>query len=347
MPDLIERPGGDPGDLRSALRAAFGDRRVWFYGIRHSPKGDPPRGGQQIAMQHANILRGAGVEAWVVNAQGPLSRRNPLNAPEKGSVMAPEGWFRRTVRSDRDVVLIPGFRFREIADIPGDRKVLFSQNVFVTARAVGLRGTWAHPDVMAIMCLSDGNAEIIRLANPDCPVVTVRVSVDPGRFRPAQKERLVLSNGLDIGCEKNPFDIAAIIQILRARGQETDGGPFDFRALEGLRHEEVAELMGKARVLVFPSTHEGLGLLALEGMLAGSLVFAFRRAPMTEYLPRRCQFEFGDLGGMADAVVDALDHPERWQAEIDEGRATALGYSPARQEISVLEGWLRVSEELG
>ena len=348
MHSLSQAPRDDLHDLRGAVKSALGDRRVWFYGMRGGPRHPgPPRGGQQIVLQHTHILRDAGVEAWAVKGQRPLARRNPLNAPEENSFIAPQGWFLRQVRQESDVVVIPGFRYHQIPILPGSRKVVFSQNVFITARTLAQhKQPWAHDDVMAIMCLSEGNAEIIRLAQPGCPVVHVCVSVDPELFVPAEKERLVLSNGISIGVEKNPLDTAAILQILQARMVGGSGQAFRFRALEGFTHQEVAELLGRARVLVFPSTHEGLGLLAIEAMLAGTLVFGFRRAPMTEYLPERCQFDFGDLGGIADAVADALDHPERWENEVERGRATALGYSPAGQEISVLEGWLRISEEL-
>lgn len=332
--------------LRERVTRALDGRRVWYYGFRGSGgSNDPPRGGQQVVSHHTRILRAAGADAYRVQDDGPVARRNPFSRPD-GDERAPEGWFRRQVDTRRDVIVVPGFRMNRMRGVPGDNVVVFSQNVFVTARSLGLdsRG-WAIDRAVAILAVSEGNAELIRLAGAECPVLTIRTAVDPERFRPGAKERLVLSNGLNIGCEKNPFDIAALAQILRARsGRDTE--PFEFRAIERLSHEEVARLLARARVLVFPSSHEGLGLLPLEAMLAGAVVFGWRRAPMTEYLPARCQFDFGDLSGVADAVVDALDHPDRWRDAIEEGRANALEFSAPAQERSVLETWLEIAGRL-
>jgi hypothetical protein len=345
MQSLSQTPRTDIETLRNDIGRRLEGRRVWFYGVRRSADRSPPRGGQRVVWQHNDILRAAGVDSYIVRGQGRLARQNPFSRPHADDGGAPESWFLRTVRPDRDVVVVPGFRFRQLQSIPGRHKVVFSQNVFVTARAMGFTDTaWSAEGLRAIMCVSEGNAEVVRLSRPECPVLTVTNSVDASRFGPVEKERLVLSNGLSIGCEKNPVDTAIAAQLLFARADRVDG--FQYWPLQDMPHEQVAHLLSRARALIFLSAHEGLGLLAIEAMLSDTLVFAFRRPPMSEYLPDRCLFEFGDLEGIADAVQDALDHPESWRPEVEAARETALGFNEAAQERSVLEAWLEIEREL-
>ena len=170
-------------------------------------------------------------------------------------------------------------------------------------------------------------------------------AVDPANFSAGEKRRLVLTNGLEAGSEKNPEDTAAIAQLLHTRAARGHTGPFDLVALEGLDHGRVRELLTEARVLLFLSTHEGLPLLPLEAQLSGTLVLGIRRSPMTECIPARCLFDFGDLEGLVRATESALDEPEAWEAEIAAGMGIARRLF-AGHEASVLEAWLEIAPRL-
>lgn len=330
-------------DLRARVREALGARRIWYHGFRAHRGGTHPRGGEVVIARHNRILRSAGVESHIVRADGPITRRNPFAGRGDDAERAPEAWFRRELDPDRDIVLIPGYRINELRESPVRLRVLFAHGAFVPALACSQESSaWPTEAVLAVMTVSEASATLLQLMSPGSPVIAVRLSVDPDRFAPAEKQRLVLCPSPSGGCEKNPYDLALLQQILTARsGRDTN--PFTVRVLGGLTDDELSDSIARARVLLFPSTHEGFGLLPVQAMLARTLPFGYGRPPMTEYLPARCQFAWGDLVGIADAVIDALDHPENWTAVTEEGRRTALAYTPVAAERSVLEAWVEVA----
>jgi glycosyltransferase involved in cell wall biosynthesis len=340
--------------LRAELQRALGGRRVWFYGMLGRSRLDQIRGGQRVVLEHCAILRNAGIEATAVRSQGRAARRFPFlgdGLPDRPGdeirpLIALQRDFEGNIRSDRDFVVIPGRNIASIHQIPGEQKVAFSQAISTTMRSLGLErrdpDPWKSDQLLAVMCVSRGNAAIAQLAEPACPVIVVKNSVDSSRFRPVEKRRLVVSGGLDGGCEKNAADTASAVQTLLTRAKRA-GRPIDFVTLENMTHSQVAAALSEARVLVFLSMHEGFPLLMLEAMASGTLVFAYRRSPMSDAVPDRCLFDFGDLQGVVEAVEHAVEHPEEWEPEMEAGRRLAAEYGPEEQERSVLEAWLTIA----
>ncbi len=94
----------------------------------------------------------------------------------------------------------------------------------------------------------------------------------------------------------------------------------DIRWLRGLSDAQVAALLGRAGVLVYPSFYEGFGLPVLEAMAAGVPVVASNRASLPEVAGDAAWLvDPEDPAALADAVYEALtDQAAR-------ARATAAG----------------------
>lgn len=316
------------------------NRRIFYYGMFDRPDLSGARGGQQVVLQHASILRDAGREVRIVYSGSRLERLLPFRSPPHPFISS--RGFRSEFSPEEDVLVVPGRFINRLDSLPGEHVILFSQGAGVTLRSLGverhLPDPWSHPKLRAVICVSESNANLLRSMQPNSPVIVTRNSVDPTQFSPAQKRSLVLCNTL-ADCAKNPMDAAAVLQMLHARRARHAVAEFDVVELRGLTHGEVARLLGEARILLFLSTHEGLPLLALEAMLSEVILLAIDRGPMSEFIPAECRFEFGDLESVAAAAANALESPERWDRVVRESRRVALEYGHLQQRETVLRAW--------
>ncbi len=101
--------------------------------------------------------------------------------------------------------------------------------------------------------------------------------------------------------------------------------------------EDVPAIFRLARVLAFPSPHEGFGLAALEGLAAGLPVVASRRPPLTEFLDASCAVlvDPTSVADVARGIVAALGGADPAGAlgggsRVEAGRRRARAHSWAR-----------------
>jgi len=101
--------------------------------------------------------------------------------------------------------------------------------------------------------------------------------------------------------------------------------------------EDVPAIFRLARVLAFPSLHEGFGLAALEGLAAGLPVVASRRPPLTEFLDASCAVlvDPTSVVDVARGIVAALGGAHQASAlggasRAEVGRRRARAHSWAR-----------------
>jgi glycosyltransferase-like protein len=95
--------------------------------------------------------------------------------------------------------------------------------------------------------------------------------------------------------------------------------------------EDVPAIFARADVLASPSSHEGFGLSALEGLAARLPVVASARAPFTEFLDETCAVLVDPLS--VEAIADGLE-----RALADARRLSLAGRERARAH-----GWDRVA----
>lgn len=154
-----------------------------------------------------------------------------------------------------------------------------------------------------------------------------------------------------VGLEERPFDIlyagglddrykgvlffAAVVEALARRGQQlrvrvAGDGP-ERATLEArlsaagvaahfdgsVQPSAMADLLGSARLLLFPSRQDAWGLIANEAVLCGTPVLGSPHATSSEHFLER--FGVGlvrplEVDAWCDATLDVLSSPSRWQS---------------------------------
>ncbi|MBI3186127.1 MAG: glycosyltransferase family 4 protein [Myxococcales bacterium] len=311
---------------------------------------EQPLGGPKQIYRHVELLNASGLRAYVVHRR----RRSPLGWFEHEAPMLRFAEFQRRFRPRLDVAVLPEDMVTEpfgkrMLDSPG-RKVIFNQNVYLGFRALEHRVPspypYLHPNVAATFAVSEHNARFLRFAYPAARVIRVRNGVDPSRFqfrRMSEKEPWIACASKAHGA------LFTLYHLLRSRQSRGRGLPDEFRfaLVQGFSETQVAELIGRAAILLFLSTEEGFGLLPLEAMLSGCLVAAFAGGPMDEYLPGESRHPQGDLLGVARTIerwarAFSSGQRETLQKMAERGQAVAQRYSPARERQSVIDAWRKV-----
>lgn len=317
---------------------------IYFYGSIENSYAAPLRGGQQVTLRHVDVLRQNGFHPVIVTTESPLKRllRGHVRVP---SQFIHYSRFLRDVQVDSDVVVIPGRYLTKISDIPGNRKVVFSQGAFITFRSLGVRhyvdAPWRSPSLRAILCVSESNAQLFRLLNPTCPVLTIPNSVSGDiAIIDGNREDLVLIPSLNTP-EKNPYDASVLVQLLRERLSAKASAISRVKVIElkDYPHAEVMALMQRARLLVFLAIHEGLPLLPIEAMRAGVLVLAWDRPPMSEFLPRECLVPCGDFGQLLARAESVLTDRSGWIDVARRAQNISLRFSEDQFRTNASKVW--------
>ena len=328
----------------SELRDRFSYRKLFYVGSVGDRGASIIGGGQRVTLQHVEILRDAGVDAFVVTSEPYHKAFRTRLFREKLGPFLHIRQFRREIDPDRDLVVLPGRFAERMDDFPGNNKILFSQNIWVTINSMSLdtskRPPFKNSTLRGIFVVSDGNAEIARLLQPDCPVIAVRNSVATPPSEPlSDRHRSIVYPPLN-RAEKNPRDTRAVLKSLQARLAQI-AHPNLIEAA-GLSHSRLTELLSRASALLFLSTHEGLPLLPLEAMAGGAIVLAYDRSPMSEIIDHRCLFRFGDLEAIVDALESVLMQADEWRNVRMENYERIKAWSRERQAESVRDAWMSI-----
>jgi glycosyltransferase involved in cell wall biosynthesis len=92
-------------------------------------------------------------------------------------------------------------------------------------------------------------------------------------------------------------------------------------------HRALLELLQVSAAHVYLTYPFVLSWSMLEAMAAGALVIGSRTAPVEDVISHRCNgilCDFFDIKGIADAVVDALAHPDHYRSLRKAGRSTIV-----------------------
>ena len=119
-----------------------------------------------------------------------------------------------------------------------------------------------------------------------------------------------------------------------------------------LPREEVLALLGKAKILIFPSTcYEGQSLVLLEAFAMGTPVIASRLGAMPEIIdPGRTGllFEAGDSSDLAAQVDSILAHPEELRPmRLHARREFETKYTGAANYARLIEIYERAIQSYG
>jgi glycosyltransferase involved in cell wall biosynthesis len=234
-------------------------------------------------------------------------------------------WFANTTRVEHppvtvgghDVLVVPeAFTPADVARLaPGVPKVVFNQNAYRTFQSATRRDgrvdvtTADHPDVVAVLVVSEDNRTLLEHALPKAHVLRVHHWIDTSVFHPgaAPREHRIVAMP-----RKRPADFRLLIDLLHARDAL---GDWEVVTLEGRPEDEVAAGLRRAALFVALGRDEGFGLPVAEALASGCPVLGFHGMGGRELFGSECAvaIEDGDVGALATWI-------ERFVADYDECR---------------------------
>lgn len=295
MSDVVELQARRPALVFSATPAPA--PRIYYL----TPDHQVPSGGIRVIYRHVDILRSLGMDARVLHRRPGFRCRWFDNETMVTDVAA------ETIRPG-DVLVVPEVEVDVLDDVPrGVRRVIFNQNSHLTWKRqpdAVRRNYTAGEDLEAVLCVSDHNRRMLRLAFPDAPVRRIGLSIDPAVFRPHGSER---PRRIAYMPRRGRNDARQVLAVLEAAGLLRG---WEVVALDGLSESEVARNLRLARIFLAFTSQEGFGLPAAEAMACGCYVigndgFGGREFFLPQFSTR---VEAGDIVGFADAIGDTLRH---------------------------------------
>lgn len=329
-----------------------------------------PAGGIKVIYRHVDLLVRNGIEAYVLHERPPFRctwfpNQTPIrywtsenaSAPplrdrlrrRLGSATAPAQRERLHLTrppeidfSEDDILVVPegfGPGLAEVA--PGVPKVIFNQNAYRTFHGYPLdlepgRAPYVHPDVRAVVAISEDNERYLRLAFPEARIVRLHYSYDPQTFPFARSGRRQVA----YMPRKNAHDAAQVLLMLRLRGVLD---AWDVVAIDGMGEAEVSNVLRDSSVFLSFGHPEGCPLPPAEAMLAGAVVVGYHGMGGREYLRPEHAYPI-DVGDIRAFVETAEQVLRREPAELDETAAAAAAfvrerYPPEREEAELLAFW--------
>lgn len=330
-----------------------------------------PAGGIKVIYRHVDLLNRNGIEAYVLHERPPFrctwfpnetqirywtseraQARPPLGERVRGRLGLPVATPpRERLHLTRppelplrpyDVLVLPegfGPGLAEIA--PGVPKVIFNQNAYRTFHGWPLdlereRSPYLHPEVRAVVAISDDNRRYLELAFPDAHVVRLHYSYDPRTFPFARDGRRQVA----YMPRKNAHDAAQVLLMLRLRGVLDD---WTVAAIDGVDEEEVARVLRESSVFLSFGHPEGCPLPPAEAMLAGAVVVGYHGMGGREYLRPEHAYpvDVGDIRAFVETAESVLrQDPERLDATAERAAAFVREtYPPEREEAEVVAFW--------
>jgi glycosyltransferase involved in cell wall biosynthesis len=338
-------------------------------------------GGVRVIYRHVDLLRRNGFEAYVVHErQGfrdpwfdndtPILGWSRQHQAIHGSLAARTArYIRRGVSqldssplhvrkpssfeiTGSDVVVIPetfGPKLSSIA--PGVPKIIFSQGTYVAfaeypADRPPVILPHRHPDVAAILVISDDSRRMIEYAFPGIKTYRVRWSLNPQyySFEPRKIRQITYMPRKGVNEAKH------VLATVQSRGAIDS---YRVRTIENLDEAGVAACLRESRIFLSLGYQEGLPLPPAEAMACGAIVVGYDGFGGSEYLRPDLAFPVpaGDLLEFAKTLErvltlfeesprELLDRAERAAAYVAEN------YSPAREETELIQAWQEILADI-
>jgi glycosyltransferase involved in cell wall biosynthesis len=268
-----------------------------------------PSGGVRAIYRAVDLLNDAGMDSAVLHTRAGFRCT----------------WFANSTRVEHppitvdghDVLVVPeAFTPADVARLaPGVPKVVFNQNAYRTFQSATRRDgrveatTADHPEVAAVLVVSEDNRALLEHALPKAHVVRVHHWIDPSVFHPggAPREHRIVAMP-----RKRPADFRLLIDLLRARDAL---GDWEVVTLEGRPEGDVAEELRRAALFVALGREEGFGLPVAEALASGCPVVGFHGMGGRELFGSECAvaIEDGEVGALATWI-------ERFVADYDKCR---------------------------
>jgi Glycosyl transferases group 1 len=281
-----------------------------------------PSGGVRAIYRAVDLLNDAGMDAAVLHTRAGFRCT----------------WFDNTTRVEHppvtagghDILVVPeAFTPADVARLaPGVPKVVFNQNAYRTFQSATRRdgrveATAAdHPDVVAVLAVSEDNRALLERALPDAHVARVHHWIDESVFHPRTEPR---QHRIVAMPRKRPADFRLLMDLLRARDAL---GDWDVVTLEGRPEDEVAAELSRAALFVALGREEGFGLPVAEALASGCPVVGFhgmggRELFGSEYA---VAIEGGDVGALATWIARFVAGYDKCRDEWERRGADATAF---------------------
>jgi hypothetical protein len=269
-----------------------------------APDNSRPSGGVRVIYDYADTLSRAGLRACVWHGQVGFRCRDYASAP----IVSGESLSLKP----GDLLVVPEWGSSEWGPgTMGAPKVVLNQNHFISLQGLP-EGTPLHnpyppsPDVVAAISTSRAIDEFLGILCPNLAVHFSPVSLNTDLFKPAAAKQDLMA----WMPRRRPIELRMVTETLRRRG--TMAG-WEFIPLDGVPLDQVANVLGRAKIFLLGNERDGLGLPGLEAMASGCQVIGFLGGGGKEYgnYPLCTPIEDGDIVGMVEAVERTAQRAER------------------------------------
>lgn len=293
---------------------------------------EKPFGGVQQIRRHVRMLDAAGYDAAVVIDSDKDAHFYGEPVPRI---------FNRDFQANADDVCVVPEGYRQhaltLSKTPA-KLVCYCQNHHYLHRMFASGENFHTFRIGTVACCSRQAANYVeRYFNAE------RVAVLPCAVDPLPEVADVRDLTVAFMPRKAPQDIGIIHHVFRCR--HPAHADVRWIRVDGVGHAEALTLLRRCAVFLSLSHREGFGLPPIEAMAAGALVVGFHGGGGLDYAtPRNGLWcPEGDLVGCADALGEALTALRAGRAEardmIEEGRRTALRYTPATLRDALVAFW--------
>jgi len=298
--------------------------------IYHLTRASGPSGGIKVMLEHVEILRAAGFEAFAYT-------KNLEQRPTAFEFDVPflSGAIGIT---PRDIIVRPETYSSgdlEAAAKGGLWQTIFAQNHYYCRHSLGGAPSYASLGVTDVFCASPRIKRFLEdhgIAR-DVPVVPCAIEL-PRAPLPVKIERIVAMP------RKRPLEFAFINHLFPLRHPDLAAIPW--LAVENMPHREVLEALSGSTIFLSLQRFEGFGLPALEAMAAGCVVAGFAGDGGWDYATDENGLWVGDddLEAAVDAVARAArglrDNDPSIRGLIETGRSTVARYTPDAREQALV-----------
>jgi glycosyltransferase involved in cell wall biosynthesis len=332
-----------------------------------SPDATKPSGGIRTAYAHVDALNRNGIDAavaheysgfrctWFANDTRVVGwsssrRRAPAALHEwRRGRMHGRDPARQYVQLNRppeleletgDVLVVPAIYGPLLHTIaPGIPKVVLNQGAGHPPPLRSLDVPYEHSEIVAVLAVAEEGRELLSWLAPAARLHVVPVAVDLELFayRPEKRPRIAYMP------RRNGEHAQAAVEMLARRGTL---GEYKLVPIDGLSHEQTAEIVASSLIFLAVSLSEGFGLPPAEAMATGSIVVGYDAVGGREFMRPDVCFPVvtGDVLALAQTLERVLTlaaaDPDALAAH---GRAAheliASRYSPERQERELLAFW--------
>jgi glycosyltransferase involved in cell wall biosynthesis len=250
-----------------------------------------------------------------------------------------------------DILVLPEIFGPHLARLaPGTPKVLFNQNSYYTFCGYSLdRGDletpYKHPDVVAVLVVSEDNHDYLAYAFPRAKITRLRLGIDDALFFPGEKKPTMAFMP-----RKNSDDVLQVINLLKQRRALRD---FSLVPIHGKSEWETAAIMSEAPLFLSFGHPEGLSLPPLEAMASGCFVIGYHGNGGREFFRPAFSHPIavGDILGFAQTVEATIAAYAANPALIhDKGLMASQfvreHYSLKREEEGIVRFWTEMDRLL-